>query len=167
MWALRRIFLGLTGKIERVSHTKLLPLTEKWRVVTISTQYGCSMGCKFCDVPKVGPGFNFYIRDDLLGQIHIYRPTHGDTKTKRLNIHKPAWEGGRLGMRMCFSYPGRLYARKCLRFRFDEVLMPRSIHHDARAITKSLGEFPLRWMYLKNGYYQGMPDFKSRPSSTK
>lgn len=25
----------------------LLPLTEKW-VITISTQYGCSMGCTFC-----------------------------------------------------------------------------------------------------------------------
>ena len=27
--------------------TPLMPLTEKW-VLTISTQYGCSMGCNFC-----------------------------------------------------------------------------------------------------------------------
>jgi 23S rRNA (adenine2503-C2)-methyltransferase len=36
----------------KVEHGPMLPLTEKW-VITISTQYGCSMGCQFCDVPKV------------------------------------------------------------------------------------------------------------------
>lgn len=30
-----------------VDGTPLLPLTEKW-VITVSTQYGCSMGCQFC-----------------------------------------------------------------------------------------------------------------------
>ena len=45
----------------------LMPLTEKW-VVTISTQYGCSMGCEFCDVPKVGPGKNATFHD-LCGEV--------------------------------------------------------------------------------------------------
>ena len=54
---LKADFLGLTRDIERVKHTELLPLEKKW-VITVSTQYGCSMGCKFCDVPKVGPGKN-------------------------------------------------------------------------------------------------------------
>ena len=42
--------LGLTRELDPVKHTKLLSQTEKW-VITISTQYGCSMGCNFCDVP--------------------------------------------------------------------------------------------------------------------
>ena len=46
-------FMGLGREIKKVSHTALLPLEEKW-VITISTQYGCSMGCKFCDVPEIG-----------------------------------------------------------------------------------------------------------------
>ena len=50
-------FLGITRELNGVPNGKPMPLTEKW-VVTISTQYGCSMGCKFCDVPKVGPGRN-------------------------------------------------------------------------------------------------------------
>lgn len=62
--------LGLTREPSRVRHTDLLPLEEKW-VITISTQYGCSMGCSFCDVPKVGTGrnatFNDLIRQVLTG----------------------------------------------------------------------------------------------------
>ena len=59
--------LGLSRPIERVEHTHLLPLEEKW-VITISTQYGCSMGCRFCDVPKVGAGINATY-SDLIKQV--------------------------------------------------------------------------------------------------
>ena len=59
--------LGLTRDIEKVVHTNLRPLSEKW-VITISTQYGCSMGCQFCDVPKVGPGKNATL-NDLIKQV--------------------------------------------------------------------------------------------------
>lgn len=44
-------FLGLRDEINDVKHINMVPLEEKW-VVTISSQYGCSMGCDFCDVPK-------------------------------------------------------------------------------------------------------------------
>jgi 23S rRNA (adenine2503-C2)-methyltransferase len=78
----------------KVEHQPLMPLTEKW-VITISTQYGCSMGCSFCDVPKVGPGKNatFF---DLTGQIISAINLHSSVKTKRLNIHfarmgEPTW----------------------------------------------------------------------------
>lgn len=73
----------------------LMPLTEKW-VITISTQYGCSMGCKFCDVPKVGPGRNVTL-NDLQQQILIALHEHPEILyTKRLNIHyarmgEPTW----------------------------------------------------------------------------
>jgi 23S rRNA (adenine2503-C2)-methyltransferase len=88
-------FLGLYKDINGVSNGKCMPLEEKW-VVTISTQYGCNSGCKFCDVPKVGKGLNATY-DDLKGQIETSLSLHPEvTGTKRLNIHyarmgEPSW----------------------------------------------------------------------------
>lgn len=78
--------MGLTREPERVEHTSMLPLEEKW-VITISTQYGCSMGCNFCDVPLVGPGKNATFKD-LTRQVLTGIKLHPEVKTtKRLNIH--------------------------------------------------------------------------------
>lgn len=55
-------FLGLTDEIQGVPNGDIMPLEEKW-VCTISSQYGCSMKCKFCDVPKVGSGINATYND--------------------------------------------------------------------------------------------------------
>lgn len=66
--------------------TPIMPLSEKW-VVTISTQYGCSMNCTFCDVPKVGRGVNATY-SDLKEQVITALSLHPDvTATKRLNVH--------------------------------------------------------------------------------
>jgi len=62
-----------------------LPLSEKW-VATISSQYGCSMGCNFCDVPVVGPGLNAS-SSDLLGQLEEIIDLHPNETTKRFNVH--------------------------------------------------------------------------------
>ena len=92
---LKADFMGLTGNIEHVEHQEMLPLTEKW-VITISTQYGCSMNCKFCDVPKVGKGVNATY-DDLKNQIITGLSLHPEiATTKRLNVHyarmgEPTW----------------------------------------------------------------------------
>lgn len=88
-------FLGLDRDLEKVEHTKLLPLEKKW-VITISTQYGCSMNCKFCDVPKVGPGINATFKD-LVKQVITGIQLHPEVKTtERLNVHfarmgEPTW----------------------------------------------------------------------------
>jgi 23S rRNA (adenine2503-C2)-methyltransferase len=87
--------MGLSRPISQVKHTKQLPLTKKW-VITISTQYGCSMGCKFCDVPKVGPGKNATYQD-LIRQVLTGIKLHPEIETtERLNIHyarmgEPTW----------------------------------------------------------------------------
>lgn len=87
--------MGLSREPEKVRHTKLLPLEEKW-VITISPQYGCSMGCKFCDVPKVGPGKNA-TEKDMINQVLTGIKLHPEVEyTKRLNIHfarmgEPTW----------------------------------------------------------------------------
>jgi 23S rRNA (adenine2503-C2)-methyltransferase len=87
--------MGLSRTPEPVRHTALLPLEKKW-VVTISTQYGCSMGCRFCDVPRVGPGRNA-THADLVGQVQTALKLHQEVSyTDRLNIHfarmgEPTW----------------------------------------------------------------------------
>lgn len=79
-------FLGITRELNGVPNGEIMPLTEKW-VVTISTQYGCSMGCKFCDVPKIGRGKNATL-NDLDSQIINALSFHKEIDfTKRLNIH--------------------------------------------------------------------------------
>lgn len=92
---LKADFLGLSDEIKELKHQEMLPLSDKW-VITISTQYGCSMGCSFCDVPKVGKGINATY-DDLKNQIITGLSLHPEiTSTKRLNIHyarmgEPTW----------------------------------------------------------------------------
>jgi 23S rRNA (adenine2503-C2)-methyltransferase len=87
--------MGLTREIEPVQHQKMMPLEKKW-VITVSTQYGCSMGCTYCDVPKVGRGQNATTAD-LMGQISTGLDLHPEVKgTERLNIHfarmgEPTW----------------------------------------------------------------------------
>lgn len=83
---LKADFMGLNKEINGVSHGNLLSLEEKW-VITISSQYGCSMGCKFCDVPKVGLGKNASF-NDLINQVKMGISLHPEiNKTKRLNVH--------------------------------------------------------------------------------
>jgi 23S rRNA (adenine2503-C2)-methyltransferase len=83
---LKADFLGLKRELNQVKHGEMLPLEEKW-VITISTQYGCSMGCRFCDVPKVGPGINATF-NDLVQQILTGIHLHPEIKRcKHLNIH--------------------------------------------------------------------------------
>ena len=88
-------FLGLREEIHGVDHSKLLPLEEKW-VITVSSQYGCSMGCTFCDVPMVGPGRNASVLD-LVEQVMSCVSLHPEViQTNRLNLHyarmgEPTW----------------------------------------------------------------------------
>ena len=88
-------FLGITRDLNGVPNGEPMPLTEKW-VITISTQYGCSMGCKFCDVPKVGTGRNATLQDLTDEVLFAIRQHPEITHTKRLNIHyarmgEPTW----------------------------------------------------------------------------
>ena len=98
-------FLGITRELNGVPNGEIMPLSEKW-VITISTQYGCSMGCNFCDVPKVGKGLNATYHD-MLNQILLGLKLHPEiTGTKRLNIHfarmgEPTFNGNVLDVAAC------------------------------------------------------------------
>jgi 23S rRNA (adenine2503-C2)-methyltransferase len=141
-------FMGLDRDPGKVVHGKMLPLEEKW-VITISTQYGCSMGCKFCDVPLVGPGKNA-THDDLIRQVLTGIGLHPEVKsTKRLNIHyarmgEPTWN------------PNVLDATKWLKTHVDpeyrihpvvSTMMPRR--------NEWLKTFIHTWMRMKNRLLQG------------
>ena len=45
-------FLGYNKRIEKVEH-RPVDISDKL-VVTVSSQKGCPMQCKFCDCPKLG-----------------------------------------------------------------------------------------------------------------
>lgn len=151
--------MGLTREIGKVDHCGLLPLEEKW-VITISTQYGCSMGCKFCDVPKVGPGKNATI-NDLVNQVLTGIKLHPEVQeTKRLNIHfarmgEPTWN------------PNVLDATKWFKTHIDPEY---KIHPVVSTMMPKRNEwlktFVHTWMRMKNRLLQGDAGLQISVNST-
>jgi 23S rRNA (adenine2503-C2)-methyltransferase len=134
--------MGLARPLASVPHQEMLPLEKKW-VITISSQYGCSMGCSFCDVPKVGPGLDATF-GDLLEQIGAARNLHPEVKSgERMNIHfarmgEPTFNPDVL---TATRYLGALYPT----FRVHPVvstMMPKR--------NKWLREFLRAWIEIKN-----------------
>lgn len=159
---LKADFLGLTRKIDRVTSQKIMPLTDKW-VVTISTQYGCSMNCKFCDVPKVGPGVNA-TADDMINQIKAGLSIHSDiSNTKRLNIHyarmgEPTWN------------PKVLKVTKVLHEELKDIIGNSLIHPVISTMlpkrNSGLVKFLTEWMDIKNNLYDGNAGLQFSINST-
>lgn len=146
-------FLGITRELNGVPNGEVMPLTEKW-VVTISTQYGCSMGCKFCDVPKVGPGKNVTLKD-LSEQVAMALKQHSEIKdTKRLNVHfarmgEPTFNNDVL-MAACTlrTIARRHFGHHVLIHPVLSTMLPAKNHY--------LIEFLLEWCRsVKNGVYDG------------
>lgn len=77
-------FLGYNKKIEKVENTPV-DLTEKL-VVTVSSQKGCPMKCKFCDCPKFGYHGNASTAE-LISEIMTAISLSGVKSGKRLNVH--------------------------------------------------------------------------------
>ncbi len=137
-------FLGLTEPINGVPNTSpLLPLEEKW-VITISSQYGCSMNCSFCDVPKVGSGINA-TEEDMVQQVFSAMKLHPEVSHGRINLHyarmgEPTWNPAVLDSVM--------WLRSLLEgsFNFHPVvstMMPRK--------NVGLEDFLVSWLLEKNG----------------
>lgn len=131
--------------------TPLMPLTEKW-VVTVSTQYGCSMGCTFCDVPKVGAGINATY-DDLRDQVFSALSLHPEVlATKRLNVHfarmgEPTWNTSVLTFtrdirKEIYPIVGRSLVHPVV-----STMMPRN--------NPKLFSFLADWMEIKNYDFRG------------
>lgn len=148
---LKADFMGLTREIKHVEHQKMLPLTEKW-VITISTQYGCSMRCKFCDVPKVGKGINVTY-DDLKNQIITGLSLHPEIKsTKRLNVHyarmgEPTWNRTVLDFTRNMSRELYPYIGRSLIHPVVSTMLPKG--------NRYLNEYLNEWMEIKNYDFRG------------
>ena len=149
---LKADFMGLTKEINGVPHGKLLSLEEKW-VVTISSQYGCSMGCSFCDVPKVGKGINATYHD-MLDQIKTALNLHPEqTRSDRLNIHfarmgEPTWNGNVLDVATCLRRNIFDFWEKSIIHPVVSTMMPQS--------NKHLYSFIKIWLDdIKNKLYEG------------
>lgn len=137
----------------------IMPLTEKW-VVTISTQYGCSMGCNFCDVPKVGAGKNATFHD-LCGMIltALTQPKM-PKQTKRLNIHfarmgEPTWNPAVLD---CGKWIAEHLGDSYNPHPVVSTMMPRH--------NEWLKTFIHTWMRLKNRVYKGNAGLQLSINST-
>lgn len=151
--------LGLTRELSQVKHTTLLPLEEKW-VITISTQYGCSMGCNFCDVPKVGPGKNATFKD-LIKQVLTGITLHPEVETtKRLNVHfarmgEPTWN------------PHVLDAAKWIKEHIDpEYKVHPVVSTMMPCHNEWLKTFVHTWMRIKNRLYKGEAGLQLSINST-
>jgi len=154
---LKADFLGLTTDPNPVRHTALLPLEEKW-VITISTQYGCDMGCSFCDVPRVGRGVNIS-ESDLIGQILHGLSLHPEVKrSNRLNVHF-----ARMG-EPTFN-PAVLKCAEWLKFN-----CPHKAHPVVSTMMPKdnpwLKLFLRGWMDVKNNLYKGNAGLQISINST-
>lgn len=156
---LKANFMGINRELDKVEHTSLLPLEEKW-VITISTQYGCGMNCTFCDVPQVGSGKNATF-GDLIDQVLTGIGLHPEVKfTKRLNIHyarmgEPTWN------------PNILDATKWLK---DQLGSQYAIHPVVSTMMPRknvwLTTFIHAWMEIKNDLLQGNAGLQLSINST-
>lgn len=136
---------------KKVMHTKLLPLEEKW-VITISTQYGCSMNCVFCDVPKVGRGINATY-NDLKNQIITGLSLHPEVKaTKRLNVHyarmgEPTFNWNIIKFTRNMRKKLYPYINRSLIHPVVSTMLPKT--------NKKLNEFLNDWVEIKNYDFRG------------
>lgn len=144
-------FLGITRELNGVPNGEIMPLSEKW-VITISTQYGCSMGCKFCDVPKVGKGLNATL-NDLTNQLIEGLKLHPEVgATKRLNLHY-----ARMG-EPTFNFDVIEHAKqlhKIVRPYIGNSMIHPVISTMLPKANKRLVEFLNDWCYIKNYTYRG------------
>lgn len=154
-------FLGLTKEINGVANTEV-DLRKKW-VATISTQKGCPMKCKFCDVPK----FGFYgnvSAEELAYQIETIINNEEVRETDRFNVHfarmgEPTWNNDVLA----FARVLKSIVEKC-------GLKAKTVHPVVSTMlpkaNKNLKKFILQWCDIKNDLYNGEAGLQFSINST-
>jgi 23S rRNA (adenine2503-C2)-methyltransferase len=145
-------FLGLSREINGVPSGEVMPLKNKW-VITISSQYGCSMNCNFCDVPKVGKGRNASLKD-LDRQLVSAILSQPCTETDRLNIHyarmgEPTFNPDILK----HAHPSELArtARKYINAKIIHPVLSTMLPKNNRFLK----DFLRYWCSMKNNDYKG------------
>lgn len=155
-------FLGLDKEINGVPNGPIKSLTEKW-VITISSQYGCSMNCTFCDVPRVGPGRNASTFD-LTCQIINGLRLHPEVKaTKRLNVHyarmgEPTFNNNVLDHAIGLMGEIRPYVGRSHVHPVVSTMMPN--------MNNNLIPFLQQWCEIKNYNFRGAAGLQISVNST-
>lgn len=160
-------FLGYNRDINGVPNTHCMPLSDKW-VVTISTQVGCKMLCRFCSCHEVEWGGNLSMLD-LHNQFELARNLFPKVKyTERLNLHF-----ARMGEPI-FNYNVFSWARYMKEQKKNvqkELDLRVEVFHPVltTSLPKKFG--PLRerimeWCDIKNNLYDGQAGFQFSINST-
>lgn len=163
-------FLGRTSEIHGVPNGQCVPLQEKW-VMTLSTQYGCSMRCTFCDVPSLGKAKHNVSQEDMLRQIIAARNMFPEVPyTDRLNIHfarmgEPLFNDHVIlvseylhNFKGCFQ--------EAVKLRVETIhpvlttMLPRTIEKN------SIKDYLMRWDRVKNVLYSGQAGLQLSINST-
>lgn len=160
-------FLGYTNPINGVQNGPCKPLSEKW-VITLSTQFGCTMTCNFCDVPKIPKKGNATF-DDLKKQFYsAIKMFPGVRYAERLNVHF-ARMGEPIFNKSVFDFADWMYKNK---FIIQEELNLRieTLHPVLTtcmpAKFKSLRDRIFNWILIKNDTYNGQAGLQLSINST-
>lgn len=154
-------FLGLTKEINGVANTAV-DLSKKW-VATISTQKGCPMKCKFCDVPKFGFKGNVSI-EELAYQIETIIKSEEVRHTERFNVHfarmgEPTWNDNVLTFSIALkSLVNRLGLKADTVHPVVSTMLPKA--------NKLLKQYILTWCSIKNDLYNGEAGLQFSINST-
>ena len=154
-------FLGLTKEINGVENTAV-DLSKKW-VATISTQKGCPMHCKFCDVPKFGFYGNASI-EDMDRQIRTIIEGESVRETDRFNVHfarmgEPTWNDNVLAFGLALRGVVK-----------SAGLIAKTIHPVVSTMlpkaNNKLRNFLQVWCSIKNEFYNGEAGLQFSINST-
>lgn len=159
-------FLGFHNDINGVPNGPCMSISEKW-VITLSTQYGCSQKCIFCDCPKIkfrgNASFN-----DLKQQLYSALRLFPNNYTDRLNIHF-ARMGEPIYNRDVFKFSRWLASNK-QQFQHNTGIRVEVIHP---VLTTSLPnkhsrleEYIMDWCDIKNYSFNGQAGLQFSINST-
>jgi len=159
-------FLGYNKPINGVPNGACKPLTEKW-VTTLSSQYGCSMNCTFCDVPKIKFNGNVGF-EDLKKQLYNAIELFPQIKyTERLNIHfarmgEPIFnENVFLFSKWLSEHKFKLYEDTGLRVEVIHPVLSTSVPK-----YKKIEQRLIDWCDIKNYYFNGQAGLQLSINST-
>lgn len=154
-------FLGLKKEIYGVKNSEV-DLSKKW-VATISTQKGCPMKCKFCDVHKYGFYGNATV-DDLQYQIETILQNETVKQTERFNVHY-----ARMG-EPTFNKKVLGFTATMLNQVVERYITADTIHPVISTMlpkqNKDLMDFVANWCYIKNTLRNGEAGLQFSINST-
>lgn len=161
-------FLGFTNEINGVPNGKCANISEKW-VITLSTQYGCTQKCSFCDCPKIPLKGNASFTD-LKNQLYNAIKCFPDVKyTDRLNLHYARMGEPAFNSRNVFDFTRWLHDSK--RVLQDETgLRVETLHPVFTTSTptrlKNIDSIIKEWVDIKNNLYNGQAGLQLSINST-